>query len=303
MKSINRGWITTSAISPAISRVRATLFWQVLLAAALLCCGQSLAGEMTVQEYQAAAVKRYPALGVAGSPLNSEFLRIVADLRVKNASILTRPLWPLVLADVAARNLKIAPIPDKSSEASRQHRRLTPKENEDADKERSQQFVDQWAAQPFNSDRFVEPGDFAVTDGPSYQETLEFLNAKLAPLMSIGFGEKTGKMIFRCKNPNGFPFYTMVFDPHDLNVDMLWEMNMGQCSVRFQTKDGREKITIYRPNASFLFGKTEILGIDESSTNKGFIIGGREFDEITAKKVANAFSHLIYMLGGTKDPF
>lgn len=63
---------------------------------------------------------------------------------------------------------------------------------------------------------------------PSYAETLEFINAKLRPLMNIGFGEKTGRMIFWINyfNSDGD---SASFDPRDLNAEVRyekWTVNM-----------------------------------------------------------------------------
>jgi hypothetical protein len=51
---------------------------------------------------QATAVKKYPALGVQGSPMHREFMARYAALQAAGSEKLSRADWPLIVADEAA---------------------------------------------------------------------------------------------------------------------------------------------------------------------------------------------------------
>ncbi|MDR3403952.1 MAG: hypothetical protein P4L99_15755 [Chthoniobacter sp.] len=53
--------------------------------------------QWTQAEAQAEAVRRYPQLGVAGSPLNRAFVEKYQSLKASNSSDLQDPVWPLRL--------------------------------------------------------------------------------------------------------------------------------------------------------------------------------------------------------------
>jgi hypothetical protein len=59
----------------------------------------------TLQEAQAAAVRRYPDLGKAGSPFNQRFLEKHAAYKAKNDPILNSPDWPMHIATEVAGDL------------------------------------------------------------------------------------------------------------------------------------------------------------------------------------------------------
>lgn len=59
---------------------------------------------------QAAAVRKYPALGVAGSAFNREFVARVQSAREGKPGFFDDPKWPLLLADEVARALTVAPV-------------------------------------------------------------------------------------------------------------------------------------------------------------------------------------------------
>lgn len=57
----------------------------------------------TEEEARTAALKKHPALGVAGSEFNRKFLGVHARFKTENPELLTVPDWPMVIADEVAR--------------------------------------------------------------------------------------------------------------------------------------------------------------------------------------------------------
>lgn len=161
-----------------------------------------------------------------------------------------------------------------------------------------------WLASPINKERFVEPQTLAAGGTPSYAETLEFINGKLGPLMTLGFGERTQKMILRFNFENG-PGFTAVFDPRELNAEVRYQqitrrVGEGIASelriegrVILEARSGDPEFLIYQPHSSEAPVKQHSLTIGET----GLI------DGLTAERLAEAFSHLIVLFGGKKEAF
>lgn len=59
----------------------------------------------TQKDAQAAAVKKFPELGVAGSPFNKAFLEKHAKLKSEGSPILSTPGWPMKLAEEVASEI------------------------------------------------------------------------------------------------------------------------------------------------------------------------------------------------------
>jgi hypothetical protein len=59
----------------------------------------------TLQEAQAAAVRRYPELGKAGSTFNQRFLQKHAAYKARNDPLLNSPDWPMRIATEVAAEL------------------------------------------------------------------------------------------------------------------------------------------------------------------------------------------------------
>jgi len=62
----------------------------------------------TVERWEAAAVLKYPALREQGSPLNKQFLAVVAAKRQSEPDFFNQPDWPLRAADLAIAEIKNA---------------------------------------------------------------------------------------------------------------------------------------------------------------------------------------------------
>lgn len=60
-------------------------------------------------DWQRAAVEKYPALGMAGSPLNTMFVARVKLCRSTRPEVFQSPDWPMKLADEVARELGSQP--------------------------------------------------------------------------------------------------------------------------------------------------------------------------------------------------
>ena len=86
-----------------------------LLLSVLLILSVSPAFAQDAASYQAAAMKLYPQLKVAGSPMNLAYVAAVQAARKNNDPVLRRPSWPLVIAEkVAAKLMKASPAPAAS---------------------------------------------------------------------------------------------------------------------------------------------------------------------------------------------
>ncbi len=63
------------------------------------------------RESQALALQVYPGLRVLDSPLNKKFLTLYADAQQNNPALLSRPDWPIHLAERAMVEIGGAPLP------------------------------------------------------------------------------------------------------------------------------------------------------------------------------------------------
>jgi hypothetical protein len=77
----------------------------LLTALFLAICLVTAVAQTTEQDWQREAVRRYPALGVAGSPLNKSFLAEYQRRKQMpaQAAFFANPRWPMLLADECAR--------------------------------------------------------------------------------------------------------------------------------------------------------------------------------------------------------
>lgn len=64
------------------------------------------AQELTATDYQREAVKRFPALAIAGSPMNAEYVKRANALKEAASPVLQKPTWPLDLAIEVATALE-----------------------------------------------------------------------------------------------------------------------------------------------------------------------------------------------------
>ena len=165
-----------------------------------------------------------------------------------------------------------------------------------ADKEKA------FAASPMMTDEFIEPPNLVAVDGPTYSETIKFINAKISENDSLGYGKGSKTMIYR----PGYDSEVLVFDAAELNAEVTYtsqnHMHQGsqsvygtdpsfvftEHSVRLECKNRRRLIKRFWPHGV----------VDDISS-----IEIRVADKIEAKKVATAFSHLILMFGGKKEAF
>jgi hypothetical protein len=84
--------------------MKLVVFAILVLAAALHAAVPS----QTVERWQAAAVLKYPALKEPGSPLNKQFLAVVAAKRQSEPAFFNQPDWPLRAADLAVQEIQNA---------------------------------------------------------------------------------------------------------------------------------------------------------------------------------------------------
>ena len=78
---------------------RRPIFAILLSGCLTLPCATQTPAQTTTQEWQAAAVQKYPDLAVAGSELNGRFVDACKERRVATPAFFGNPKWPLLLAD------------------------------------------------------------------------------------------------------------------------------------------------------------------------------------------------------------
>lgn len=66
----------------------------------------AIAVSQTVEAWQKAAVRKYPALGKPGSPLNEKFLAIIAEKKTSEPAYFQRIDWPMRAADAAMKAVR-----------------------------------------------------------------------------------------------------------------------------------------------------------------------------------------------------
>lgn len=163
-------------------------------------------------------------------------------------------------------------------------------------------FAKLWSQQPVNADRFVEPRLPTSGGAPSYADTLEFINGKLGGFATMGFGEKTRKMILRFT-----PGETAVFDPADLNQEVRYgkrTVTYGPDSreegyVLLQVRNSAPKIEVHQPIQE-ANGALDPQVVTSSDLKVGQL---GNLNPLDAEKLATAFAHLIGMFGGKKEAF
>jgi hypothetical protein len=115
----------------------------------------------TVERWQAAAVLKYPALKQPGSPLNQQFLAVVAEKRKSDPAFFNQPDWPLRAADLAVAGLAAAETAakekakadepaaqekDRAEAAAAKSMTREQREKADADREHAEELA-QWESQ------------------------------------------------------------------------------------------------------------------------------------------------------------
>ena len=144
-------------------------------------------------------------------------------------------------------------------------------------------------------------GESGLAEGPSYEETIKFINSGILLGQKLGFSEKAQKMVLQDKISNA------LFDPTDLNPDVKYGPNgpadyglgyyvLAQCTNRVPKVISRKR----QKNVG------ERDGVNEAVVSKprhAYQIYFRCRDSVDAEKLARAISHLINMFGGKPDPF
>lgn len=78
----------------------------------------------SVDTWQTAAVRKYPALTEAGSPLNTRFLAIIAEKKKSDPAFFTKPDWPMRAATAAAEALRAEELAASEKTKSEEEARL-----------------------------------------------------------------------------------------------------------------------------------------------------------------------------------
>jgi hypothetical protein len=141
---------------------------------------------------------------------------------------------------------------------------------------------------PINNEKFVTPPGVSQAS-PSYEETIEFLATNYG--VKIGFGETSKKLICRYTQPWGPVAY--VFDPRDVTPEIIMQTDVngfGRRTVRLflKCRNSQRRIEGFMMRSQ----STTVSRIE-------FYAG----DEIDAEKIAKALSHLVTILGATKEAF
>jgi len=141
---------------------------------------------------------------------------------------------------------------------------------------------------PINKEAFVIPPGVSQAS-PSYEETIEFLAANYR--VKIGFGETSRKLICRYTQPWGPVTY--VFDPKDVTPEIIMQTDVngfGRQTVRLflKCRNSQRRIEGFMMRSP----STTVSQIEFYADN-----------EIDAAKIAKALSHLVSILGATKEAF
>ncbi len=96
-----------------------SIFIGLVFASSLAQVGRAADDSITVQTSQAKAVRLYPELGRAGSPMNQRFLKAFREATKTHDPILSHPDWPLEIANrIANENTQPSATPAIQSSAS-----------------------------------------------------------------------------------------------------------------------------------------------------------------------------------------
>ena len=74
---------------------------------ALACAAISDARAQSVADWQKKAAAKYPELTAEGSTLHQAFMALYEAAKEQNSEILSKPNWPMLLADTAALRPKV----------------------------------------------------------------------------------------------------------------------------------------------------------------------------------------------------
>jgi len=123
-----------------------------------------------------------------------------------------------------------------------------------------------------------------VDASPTYAETIEFLDQRFG--LKVGFGELSRKLILRYD----YARETYAFDAKDMNPEILAFTNSGvrPINIVLGCRNGQRKIEQFRANS-----KTTM-------NSEIHIYVGNPIEE---DKLSKALSHLVRILGATKEAF
>jgi hypothetical protein len=169
-----------------------------------------------------------------------------------------------------------------------------------------------WDSQPFNQEKFVAPDNLTIIDGPTYQETIDFINGRLAAnhravgIQSIGFGEKSKKLMFKTTAAGNAVLDSIaMFNPMDISAEV-------QERTFSRTFGDNSSTTYYDVVLTAKDHKQSILDVcltDQvkpprlvQSGEDSLVVFETE-DNLEADKMTKAFAHLLALLGATKEAF
>lgn len=144
-----------------------------------------------------------------------------------------------------------------------------------------------FAALPAVKDEFVVPTLPVTNPDPSYADTIDFINSRLADGMKMGFGKTVGKMILRSEDE------VYVFDPKDLGTTVkYWQERYGVAVENYVALNGRNSAKAF-----------ELIRAGGPAAERLGTLTLQASDDIEAKKLARALSHLIEIFGGKNEAF
>ena len=114
---------------------RPSLTLTPVLLAAWLAIAAALPAQ-TVDTWQTAAVRKYPTLTEAGSPLNTRFLAIVAEKKKSDPAFFSKPDWPMRAANAAAEALRAEELAANAKSKAEEDARLAKMAPEERDWEK-----------------------------------------------------------------------------------------------------------------------------------------------------------------------
>ncbi len=212
-------------------------------------------------------------------------------------------------APTAAPGPRIAPVPGRELTKKEQEQMVVQRAHEAAASEAMEiASGKRWGELQCNTDRFIEVVPPNPLVGPSYQETLAFINAKLAPYKELGYGEKSRKMIVRSLQAEGDgEGETILFNPADLNAKVRYETESRQFNyevvergrILLEAFNGQPLLTAYEVRST----PDGVFSTQATPRSQCVLSITGTLSSMDAQRLAKAFAHLILMFGGKGEAF
>jgi hypothetical protein len=198
----------------------------------------------------------------------------------------------LQIRDTEQKKLQIAKATlsqaeQRARDAALEKERVARNESDQMQTEKSSEDRRIFKNLAINNELMIAP-PVVSKSSPSYAETIEFLHGKFG--LRIGFGETSRKLIFRERDD-----MTYTFDPKDINPEVTIVTNVnafgvgrGPVMIVLSCRNAQRKIELFRA-----YGEPTMISEIQVYVR----------DSVEADKLSKALSHLVTILGATKEAF